>query len=137
MLTLNEVQRQFLRYASIGVASNVLCYVIYLGLTRLGLGPKLAMTLLYVVGLLQTFVFNKRWTFQHVGAHRKVFFRYCAAYGFGYVINIGALFILVDLCGFPHQLVQGVMILSLAVMLFLIQKYWVFGPATGGQGKLS
>jgi putative flippase GtrA len=137
VLTRNEVQRQLLRYAIVGAASNLLCYVIYLGLTRLGLGPKLAMTLLYAVGLLQTFVFNKKWTFEHGGSHSKVFFRYCAAYGLGYVINIGVLFILVDLRGYPHQLVQGVMILSLALMLFLIQKYWVFAPDTGGYGRSS
>ncbi len=137
MLIFTEVQRQLLRYAIVGVASNLLCYVIYLGLTRLGLGPKLAMTLLYSVGLLQTFVFNKKWTFEHEGTHSKVFFRYCAAYGIGYAINICVLFILVDVLGYPHQLVQGAMIPSLAVMLFLIQKFWVFAPDAFGQRKSS
>jgi putative flippase GtrA len=120
------VQKQFIRFAVIGFASNAIAYAIYIVLTRLGLGPKFAMSLLYGIGVLQTFVFNKRWTFGHRGAHRAAFFRYCMAYGLGYVINLLVLRILVDQQGYPHEIVQGVMILSLAVMLFLLQKYWVF-----------
>ena len=117
---------QFVRYAIVGLASNAIGYVLYLALTRLGFGPKLAMSLLYGIGVLQTFLFNKRWTFGHRGAHRVVFFRYCVAYGLGYLINFAVLLVLVDQRGYPHEVVQGVMILSLAVMLFLLQKYWVF-----------
>ena len=66
---------QFSRYAIVGLASNAIGYVLYIGLTRLGLGPKLAMSLLYGIGILQTFLFNKRWTFGHRGAHGSVFAR--------------------------------------------------------------
>jgi len=120
------VRKQFIRYAVVGLASNAIGYVLYIVLTRLGLGPKLAMSLLYGIGVLQTFVFNKRWTFGHRGAHGLVFLRYCVAYGFGYFINLLVLLVLVDQHGYSHEIVQGVMILSLAVMLFLLQKYWIF-----------
>jgi putative flippase GtrA len=128
MRALTDVQRQLLRFAVVGAASNLVCYLIYLGLTRLGLGPKLAMSLLYAVGVMQTFVFNKKWTFEHGGAHSAVFVRYCIAYGAGYVINIIVLFVLVDQLQYPHELIQAGMILCLAVMLFLAQKFWVFAP---------
>jgi putative flippase GtrA len=52
--------------------------------------------------------------------------RYIAAYAIGYIINYLALWSLVDIGGFPHQYVQGVMIFLLAGMLFIMQKYWVF-----------
>jgi putative flippase GtrA len=58
--------------------------------------------------------------------HGPAFVRYCSAYGLGYVINLLVLIVLVDRMGYPHEIVQGVMILSLAVMLFLLQKFWVF-----------
>jgi putative flippase GtrA len=120
------VQRQLIRYAVVGFVSNLLCYLIYLGLTRLGMNPKVAMSLLYGLGVLQTFVFNKRWTFDHGGTQGAMFYRYCAAYGFGYLFNLVALYLLVDLWGYPHQIIQGLMILLLAIMLFLAQKFWVF-----------
>lgn len=120
---------QLARYAIVGLASNVIGYLIYIALTRLGLGPKLAMTLLYGIGVLQTFVFNKGWSFRFAGAATPALVRYATAYALGYVINLLALMLFVDQAGLPHQLVQGVMIVVVAVMLFLAQRYWVFPHA--------
>jgi hypothetical protein len=39
------------------------------------------------------------------------------------------LYVLVDRHGYPHQLIQGAMIVLLAMMLFLAQKFWVFRAA--------
>lgn len=126
---------QFVRYATVGLISNIFLYVAYLGLTFAGLEPKLAMTLLYAVGVAQTFIFNKRWSFRHTGAHGTAFVRYCIAYATGYFINLAALFILVDRLGYAHQIVQGVMILALAVMLFMLQKFWVFRSTSSQPAK--
>ncbi len=125
-MVLTLVQRQLLRYAVVGVASNLLCYALYLGLTWLGMNPKLAMSILYGLGVLQTFFANKQWTFEHGGAKGAVFYRYCTAYGLGYVFNLAVLYLLVDRMGYPHQLIQAGMIVVLAACLFLAQKFWVF-----------
>jgi putative flippase GtrA len=121
-----SLPRQFIRYAIIGIGSNAALYLVYLLLTAWGMGHKTAMTLLYAAGVLQTFLFNKRWTFSHGGAHRGPFVRYLLAYLSGYVLNLAVLLVLVDWARWPHQAVQGAMIIVLAVMLFLLQKYWVF-----------
>lgn len=121
---------QFARYAIVGFISNVIGYLIYIVLTDLGLGPKIAMTLLYGVGILQTFAFNKRWSFRFAGAATPALVRYGTAYALGYVINLLALMLFVDQVGLPHQLVQGIMIAVIAVGLFLLQRYWVFPLAS-------
>jgi putative flippase GtrA len=122
----DPVRVQFFRYVVVGLASNALLYAVYVGLTHVGIDPKLAMTLLYIAGVAQTFAFNKRWSFRHSGMHGPAFARYCAAYLLGYAVNLLALLILVDRLGYPHQLVQGVLVLALAAMLFMLQKFWVF-----------
>lgn len=124
----NILDTQFLRFAVVGLASNLLCYLVYLGLSTLGMDPKLAMTILYAVGVAQTFVFNKRWTFRHDGAAAVQFYRYCTVYFLGYLLNLAVLYVLVDLYGFPHQVIQAAMIFLLAALLFLAQKFWVFRP---------
>ena len=121
-----HVVRQFLRYAVVGLASNAVLYLAYLVLTQIGMGSKLAMTLGYAVGVAQTFFFNKNWTFKHLGAHTPAFVRYCIAYGLGYLFNLFGLFVLVDRLEYPHQIVQGLLILAIAAFLFLLQKLWVF-----------
>lgn len=115
-----------MRFGVVGVVSNVVLYVAYLGLTATGMGTKLAMSMVYVIGVMQTFLFNRRWTFKHVGNMDTAFIRYIGVYVGGYVTNLFVLSWLVDGLGFPHQIVQGVMILTLAVCFFLLQKFWVF-----------
>lgn len=119
---------QAVRFAIVGLASNGVGFVMYLALTWLGVGPKLAMSMLFVLGTLQTFVFNKRWSFQYQSKDRGVLWRYLATYAIGYVINLAALLVLVDHVGLPHAIVQGGMILTVAALMFVLQKFWVFAP---------
>lgn len=121
---------QFVRFAIVGILSNLVLYLLYLALTGLGVGIKLAMTLLYVVGTLQSFVFNRRWSFEHRGRRGPAFVRYVAAYVIGYVVNLLGLMLFVDWFGQPHQVVQGVLILTVAVLLFALHKAWVFAPVS-------
>lgn len=122
---------QFIRFGIVGVCSNLLLLLLYLLLTRVGVGHKSAMTVLYVVGVLQTFVFNRRWSFNHEGSVSIALRRYCIVYALGYLFNLGMLFVLVDRLGLPHEVIQACLILVLAVLLFLGQKYWVFRPVQG------
>lgn len=119
-------RREGARFAAVGLLSNATLYLVYLGLTALGLGHKLAMTLLFALGTLQTFVLNRTWTFRHGGRLPRSLARYLAAYGACYVLNLAVLYVLVDRHGLPHAVVQGFAILGIAVLLFLVQKLWVF-----------
>ena len=120
------MNRQLIRYAVVGIGSNAILYLAYLLVTGTGIGHKTTMTLLYGVGILQTFLFNRRWTFDDRGEIHGTFFRYIITYALGYLLNLGLLYILVDEAGLPHQIAQGVLIFVVAVFLFLLQKYWVF-----------
>lgn len=121
-----STRAQFVRYVVVGLASNAVIFVVYVVLTNLGLGPKLAMSLLYCTGVLQTFVFNRKWAFRFQGAATPALGRYLVAYALGYLVNFLALMLLVDRMGLPHQWVQIMMILVVAMMLFMAQRYWVF-----------
>lgn len=93
------------------------------------MGHKLAMTLIYVTGVCLTFLVNKNWTFSHQGRYREAFAGYGLIYLLGYVINFGALYLFVDILGYRHEWVQGVMILAIAALMFLLQRYFVFKPS--------
>jgi len=123
-----NIHIQFARYAIVGIVSNAVCYILYLTLTYAGMGHKTAMTLLYAVAVAQTFFFNRKWSFKHKGHMSSGFIRYIVSYALGYFINLVALIVLVDRMQYPHQIIQGIMIFVLAVMLFLLQKFWVFRP---------
>lgn len=120
---------QALRFGIVGLASNGVGYCLYLLMTWAGMGPKLAMSLLFCIGTLQTFVFNKRWSFKYRGQDQMVMLRYLCAYGIGYLVNLAALLVLVDHLHYRHATVQGMMILVVAALMFLLQKFWVFAPS--------
>jgi len=122
----STVYSQFVKFAIIGVISNLILYFLYILITFIGLGPKLAMTISYLIGVTQTFLFNRKWTFKYNGSARQSMVRYIVSYGIGYCLNFIVLLVLVDKIGWPHQAVQGVMVLLLACILFLLQKFWVF-----------
>ena len=127
----NPFRIQLFRYAVVGQLSNVLLYGAYISLTWLRVEPKIAMTLVYAIGVVQTFFLNKHWSFRHRGTHGPAFARYCAAYGFGYAINLLAFVWLVDRLRYPHQVVQAAMIIVVAATLFILQRYWVFPQGPG------
>ena len=124
---------QFMRYAVVGLISNVSLYLAYLLLTSHGLGHKTTMSLLYVVGITQTFHFNRRWSFQHDSVSGRLFARYAGLYLLAWIFNWAALAYLVDALGLPHQWVQGVLILLIAGVLFLAQRTWIFKSVAGFQ----
>jgi putative flippase GtrA len=66
------------------------------------------------------------WTYDHQGLGTKAFIRYISVYVLGYIFNLAALFLFVDELEFPHQPVQGILIFVFAVLLFLLQRFWVF-----------
>jgi len=117
---------QFLRYVVVGLLSNAVLFSLYLAFTEAGLSSKISMTLLYLMGVLQTFYFNKRWTFVRRGWSGVEVFRYGMVYGLGYLTNLIGLLVFVDLFGLPHQMVQVLMIVLVSIVVFSIQKFWVF-----------
>jgi len=122
---------QLTRYGIVGAISNLVGYFIYLRITYAGMEHKLAMTLLFLIGILETFFFNKRWTFKHRGFLQQAFVRYSVTYGIAYLLNLLALVFFVDSLGYPHQLVQAIAVITLALMLFITLRVWVFGNTNG------
>jgi putative flippase GtrA len=118
--------RQLIRYGFVGVLSNAIIFCIYLFLTYLGIAPKASMTFLYAVGASIGFVGHRRWTFLHLGDARNSAQLYLLAHLLGYTLNFLIIFIFVDRFGFDHKWVQAFAVLVVALLLFIVLKYYVF-----------
>src|SRR5688500_5584487 len=88
--------KQLLRYGLVGLASNLLGYLLFLAITYLGTEPKQAMTFLYMTGAFVGFFGNRQWAFAHNGALLGSGVRYVIAHIFGYLINFVLLYVFVD-----------------------------------------
>jgi putative flippase GtrA len=123
-----ETLRQFFTYALIGMVTNILGYTIYLFLTYLWGAPKLTMTALYFVGASIGFIANRRFSFRHDGGIGVAGVRYLLAQVAGYLLNLVLLLLFVDWFDFPHQIVQAIAILIVAIFLFFVSRVFVFAP---------
>jgi putative flippase GtrA len=126
---MNNWRWQGIRFGIVGLVSNALLYLLYLLLVNLGVDPKLVVTILYILGLSSTFIFNKRWSFSHQGDWSRSGVRYVSLYGGLYLTNILVLLLLVDLLELPHAFVQAGVVLVFIPVVFLMQRYWVFAKA--------
>jgi putative flippase GtrA len=116
---------ELFRYVIVGVATNTVGYLLYLAFTAMGTEPKFAMTVLYVMGMAQSFFFNHQWAFGR-GALDKSLARYLVAHAMAYSLNFALLSVFADSMGFPHQIVQAGGIVAVAMFLFVMFRYWVF-----------
>ena len=123
--------RQLIRYGLVGVVSNLTIYFVYLLITYLGVEPKTAMTLVYIIGASIGYIGNRKWTFAHHGNFTSAALRYVSAHFFGYLLNYMILFVFVDRFGYAHQWVQAVAIIIVASFLFIVFKYFVFRERIG------
>lgn len=117
---------QLVRFLIVGIASNAVLYLLYLTATSIGIEHKDAMTGLFALGILQTFFFNKNWSFRNRSANTSTFVRYMTAYSVAYGINLAAMLVLVDHYHLSDRLIQAVMIVVVATFMFVAQRYWVF-----------
>ena len=114
------------RYAVVGVLSNGGCFLAYLVLTHNAVGPKTAMSVVYVAGVLITYLLNKRWTFEYQDRVGRSLISYASLYVVGYLLQITAIALLVDSFEWPHQWVVLGLVLSMPLFFFLGQKFIVF-----------
>ena len=117
---------QVMRYGVVGVLNNLLGYLIYLAVTWFWLEPKLAVTLLYPIGVLTAYVGHAKYAFAYQGRHAHGLLRYFTAHLIGYGVNVSLLHIFSDKLLYPHQAVQAVAIVVVGGLLYLLSRYWVF-----------
>jgi putative flippase GtrA len=119
---------QFIKYVLAGGIANLIGYGLYLLITWGGLGHKTTMTLLFFVGILISFWLNRNWAFGGVISAPGVLPRFIAAYLLGFAYNFLLLWVMVDVMGFDHTIIQAIAVATLALLLFMAQKYWIFRP---------
>ena len=129
--------RQIVSYGVIGVCSNAVLYCLYVLITWLGMEPKLAMTLGWIIGITQSYFLNRRFTFSLRGQDLPSFVKYVTTYLLNYCINWIALYLFVDQWGHSHLIVQAIMVFVNAAIIFLLLQIWVFRNAPNAMATAS
>ena len=122
---LNDIST-FARVAIVGLVTNGVGYLAYLGACAAGVDPKLAMSILFAIGTCIGFVGNRQWSFVHKGQVWQSALRYVLTYVIAYAFNWAMLRYFVDALHYSHALVQAAAMAVLVVYLFLALRFFVF-----------
>ena len=128
------LSRQLLRYAIAGITNNAIAYILYLLLAHWLGSPKIAMSITYIGGMTAGFFINRSWVFKNNNSQHGVAWlsviKYGIAHACGYGLNYIILHYFVDICHYPHPVVQAASILVVAAFLFTVFRYFVFPAKT-------
>ena len=121
----NILNSQLIRFALVGVFSNGVAYVAYL-LMALMMRPVVAMTVLYGVAFLMSFLGNRTFTFKHKSGLVPTVFRFTAMHVLLFTIQYSLHGYFVSVIKYPHQAVQAVSTILIGVMSYTISRIFVF-----------
>lgn len=117
---------QLVKYGVVGVATNLIGYLVYLAITYMGAGPKITMSFLYAIGIVISFVANRSWSFTDNRGLSDSAKLYLVTYIIGYLINLSIMFVFIDIYGFKHYFVQLAATFVMPFYYFILLKLFVF-----------
>lgn len=127
---MRAVQRIFAssigKFAIVGVANNIIGYLIFVILSLSGTSAIPAMVVSYCTGMFISFFGNRSFTFGHQGRNREAILRFIVVNAVGLALNAAILWLFVDKIGFPQIPVQLLAIGCVAVFTFTLMRAWVF-----------
>ncbi len=122
-----EVILQFVRFNFVGIVNTALTYAVYAALVRVGVNHFVALGANYTVGILFSFMVNKRLTFGIKGrAGLWMFARMVGSYALLLALNVLILWALVDRGGMNTYLGQAIALVAVVPLSFSVQRVVVF-----------
>jgi putative flippase GtrA len=118
---------QFVKFGLVGVSNTVLAFAIYTVLLKVfGVWYLAASAIGFIVGAVNGFLLNRRWTFAgHVGDSLTPV-RWGVVQGCGLALNEGLLYLFVDGAGVEKLLSQAFATVIVTVLTFFVNRAWTF-----------
>jgi putative flippase GtrA len=118
---------QFVKFGIVGVSNTLLAFAIYTVLLKVvGVWYLAASAIGFVVGAVNGFLLNRRWTFAgHVGDSLTPV-RWGVVQGCGLGLNLALLYLFVHGAGVEKLLAQAFATGIVTVVTFLVNRAWTF-----------
>jgi len=118
---------QFIKFGLVGISNTIItAIVIWLLLKTLGASNLVANIGGYAAGLINSFIWNRKWTFESKEKVNKTVFKFMLTFVFSYLLQLGVLYLLLN-----HLLIDTYWchLLAMAVYTaanFILNKYYTF-----------
>ena len=120
------------RFAVVGAANTLVGLLAVYACKAAGLGDVPANALGYAIGLANSFVWNRRWTFAHAGEPLAAIGRFLAVFLGAWLVNLAVVVALLR-SGVDAHLAHAVGIAPYTVLFYVGCRRWAFrDPGTAG-----
>jgi putative flippase GtrA len=127
----SPLKRQVARYGVVGIANTIVGLgCILVGKAVLALPDLTANALGYSVGLLQSYLLNRSWTFGHSQNSWTSLWRFLAVAACGYVVNLCCMLVAIDRLGMNSYLGQLLGMGAYVIFVFFGSRNFAFGLPT-------
>lgn len=125
-----SLQRQFLRFAAVGLSGTAVQYsVLWAGVELFGVSAAAASGLGYMLGAVVNYTLNYFFTFQSAKSHGEAAAKYFTLLGIGWCMNTGLVWFLAQQLGWNYWLAQVLATGIGLVWNFSGSRWWAFKPA--------
>jgi putative flippase GtrA len=123
---------QLIRYGAVGASNTLIGFGVYaVCVDLLGIQYEVSLTIAYVVGALNGYLLNRRWTFKaHDVDHAASTWRYAAVQTAAFLTNLALLHAAVSWLGVEKLIAQAVIFPIVFVLTFIPNRLWSFAHRT-------
>lgn len=123
----NRIFIQFLKFAIVGISNTLLTgLTIWILLSVFQYSNYLANILGYVIGLINSFVWNQRWTFSNSSKAKNTILKFIVTFAVSYLFQLGNLYLLLHFTHINSYICQLISIIIYTCINFLLNKYYTF-----------
>ncbi|HRZ98415.1 MAG TPA: GtrA family protein [Paludibacter sp.] len=126
-MKINKSILQMLKYGIVGVSNTLLtAIVIWIMLKKLNTSDYFANITGYIVGLTNSFIWNRKWTFESKSKVRSTIVKFIAIFVISYLFQLGALYLLLHYTTIDSYICQLMSIVAYTGSNFFLNKYYTF-----------
>ena len=121
-----ETAIQFIKFCIIGASNAIIHLGVYYLLLWFNVYYLIANIIAFAISVLNSYFWNKKFTFKESTTTVFTFIRLYAAYGITTLLGTGLLYLFVDVIGFSKYVSPLINICITTMINFLLNKYFVF-----------
>jgi putative flippase GtrA len=125
-MTVRSVAWQWLRFVAVGVSNTALSWCVYATLEAAGVPYLVASAIAFVLGALNSYALNRRWTFRSRERRWPEVLRFGVVQCVGLGVDVLLLGVLTEDAGIHHLIAQAIVFPVASAVTFLLSRQWAF-----------
>lgn len=120
---------KFLKFGLVGIFNTLITIISYIILVKLGMNYLIANIISYLIGVANSYYWNKNWVFRSNSKNLSVFLKFLTVNLIVLAFNTVSLFILVDKLLY-NEFIAQIFAIGIGMMInFFLNKIWTFNQS--------